>query len=159
MMQAFTSKGPYIKQISIYFSLGSHREAYSLSKEFASQFPKDMISHFLFAKSAFWLNDLKTAREEAFKAFNLSKGNDELAVAGILLACVYYQLREYRKGMDVLNLINAEIPQKEELSKLRFVFALALHDEAAAMKHLESLYEINKKAASNLIVSVLERYS
>lgn len=155
-MPTFTSKPPYIKQISIHFNNGDYKSAFSLSQEFASAFPDDMISHFLYAKAAFWLDSLETAREEALKAFNLSKGEDDLAVAGILLSCVYYNRKEFEKGNVLLNLLRTKLPQNEEIQKLKFIFALALHDEGAAMRHLETLYAINKKTASDFIVRFLE---
>ena len=157
-MPEFDSKKPYLKQLLLYFKNGSHKEAYSLSEEFVRKFPKEMASHFFLARSAFWLNDYVTARDESLKAFNLSNGEDEMAVAGILLACSYYRLRDYPHGIEVLNLLRTDMPQREDLPKLKFVFALALNDEVAAMKHLETLYEINENAASNLIVKVLEQY-
>lgn len=155
-MPTFNSQSPYIKQISIYFNNSDYKSAFSLSQEFASLFPDEMISHFLYAKSAFWLDSLETAKEEALKAFNLCKGEDDLAVAGILLSCIYYGQREYEKGILLLNLLRTKLPQREEIQKLKFVFALALHDESAAMRHLETLYEINKKAASDFIVKFIE---
>lgn len=115
-----------------------------------------MISHFLYAKVSFWTDALDTAKEEALKAFNMCKGEDDLAVAGILLACVYYNRREYLQGAELLNVLRTKLPRREEIQKLKFVFALALHDEAAAMRHLEALYDINRKSASDFIVSFLD---
>lgn len=158
-MPEFNSKKPYLKQLSLYFKNGSHKEAYSLSEAFVKKFPKEMISHFFLARSAFWLNDYVTARDEALKAFNLSNGEDEMAVAGILLACAYYQIRDYSHGIEVLNLLRTDLPQREDIPKLKFVFALALNDESAAMKHLETLYEINKNAASELIMKILGKFA
>ncbi len=155
-MATFNSQTPYIKQISLYFDNSDYKSALFLSEEFASAFPNEMISHFLYAKAAFWLDSFDTAREEALKAFNLCKGQDDLAVAGILLSCVYYSQNEYEKGLVLLNLLRTKLPQNEEIQKLKFIFALALHDEAAAMRHLEDLYDINKKSASDFIVKFLE---
>jgi hypothetical protein len=115
-----------------------------------------MISHFLCAKSAFWIDSFDTAREEALKAFNMCKGEDDLAVAGILLSCIYYSQNEYEKGILLLNLLRTKLPQNEEIQKLKFIFALALRDEPAAMRHLEDLYAINKKSASDFIVKFME---
>lgn len=158
-MPTFSSKIPFIKQISLYFKKGEYGQAYLLSREFSEMFPGDMASHFLLAKSAFWLNNFQVAEKESTKAFNLAKGNDELAVAGILRACTYYRLKRFREGLDLLNLLKTKLPHREEIAKLKFIFALALNDEAAALRHLDSLYEINKNAASELIVNLLSRYS
>lgn len=158
-MPEFDSKEPYVKQLILYFQNGSYQKAFSLSKDFVRRFPKDSTPHFFLARSAFWLNDFPTAKDESLKAFNLSDGEDEMAVAGILLACSYFQLKEYQQGKEVLALLRTELPQKEDLQKLRFIFSLALNDEAAAMRHLELLYTINRKAASDFIVQFLERYA
>ncbi len=155
-MPTFSSQPPYIKQISLYFNNSDYKSAFSLSQEFASEFPNEMISHFLYAKSAFWLDSFDTAKEEALKAFNMCKGEDDLAVAGILLSCIYYNQKEFEKGILLLNLLRTKLPQREEIQKLKFVFALALHDESAAMRHLEALYEIDRKAASDFIVKFME---
>jgi hypothetical protein len=155
-MPTFSTQPPYIKQISLYFNGSDHKSAFTLSQEFASAFPNEMISHFLYAKAAFWLDSLDTAREEALIAFNMCKGEDDLAVAGILLSCIYYNRKEYEKGILLLNLLRTRLPQNEEIQKLKFIFALALRDEPAAMRHLESLYEINRKAASDFIVKFIE---
>jgi tetratricopeptide (TPR) repeat protein len=158
-MPEFSSKPPYIKQISIYFRNKDYKKAFLLSREFADAFPEDMSSHFLLAKSAFWLDDFHTAEEESTKAFNLSKGADELAVTGILRACTYYRLKKFKEGIELLNLLKTKLPQREEIAKLKFIFALALHDEQAALRHLESLYEINENAASELTMKLLGRYA
>jgi len=155
-MQNPDSSAPYIKQIAIYLQQENYPKALELSREFAKKFPDDMAPHFLFAKSAFWLNDFRTAQEEGLKAFNLSEGNDELAITGILLACSYYQLKEYEKGMELLALLKTKLSAQENLMKLKFVFALALHDEPAAMRHLGEIYSINRKEASAMILKFLK---
>jgi hypothetical protein len=155
-MPTFSSQPPYIKQISIYFNNSDYKSAFSLSQEFASAFPDEMLPHFLYAKSAYWEDSLEIAREEGLTAFNLCKGQDDLAVAGILLACIFYGQRDYQHGMDLLNLLRTKLPQNEEIQKLKFIFALALHDENSAMRHLEDLYAINKKSASDFIVKFIE---
>jgi hypothetical protein len=158
-MPEFSSKPPYLKQISIYFEKGRLKDAYALSRDFTEAFPDYMLSHFFLAKAAFWLNDFSTAESEAFIAFNLSRGQDELAVAGILRACTYYQLKKYKEGMKLLGLLKTRLPQREEIEKLKFIFALALHDGRAALRHLGLLYEINEAAASSLIAKILLKYS
>jgi len=157
-MSEFSSEAPYIKQISIYFKANSYQDALNLSKEFRDNFPDKMFPHFLVAKSAFWLNEFGVAKEEAQIAFNLSKGQEELAVTGILLAAAYYRLKEYESGMRLLNLLKTQLPEKQEIAKLKFIFALALQDEAAALRHLETLYQINEEAANGLVVKILEHY-
>jgi hypothetical protein len=157
-MPEFASKPPYLKQISLYFKNREFKQAYELSRDFASAFPGYMMAHFFFAKAAFWLNDFPTAEQESTLAFNLSKGKDEMAVAGILRACTCYRLKKYKEGIELLELLKTELPQREEITKLKFIFALALHDEQAALRHLNTLYEINQAAASNLITKVLSRY-
>ena len=156
-MAEFTDKPPYIKQIAIYFQQGEYKKAYQLSKEFVEKYPDYMASHFLLAKAAFWINDFETAKEESKKAFSLSEGEEEVAVSGILLACSHYRLKDYEKGMEILRLLKSKAGTGESIKKLKFVFALALHNEPAAMRHLDELYEINKKEASSIMLKLLEK--
>ncbi len=157
-MPQFTSKAPYIKQISIYLKNESYTQALSLTKEFTEAFPEYMMAHFLYAKSAFWANKLETADNVSSRAFNLSRGQDELAVAGILRACTLFRLKRYPEGMKLLKLLNTKLKQKEEIEKLEFIFALALKDEKEALTHLKALYKINKESASSFIAQVLSKY-
>jgi tetratricopeptide (TPR) repeat protein len=154
-MAEFSDSPPYIKQIALYFQQGKYQKAYSLSREFADKYPELMESHFLLAKSAFWLNDFQTARDEAKQAFQLSNGEEQIAVSGILLACSYYRLKEYKKGMEILRVLKSRAGTGENIMKLKFIFALALNDEPAAMRHLDQLYEINKKEASRIMLNLL----
>ena len=156
-MAEFSDKPPYIKQIALYFQQEDYQKARELSKEFAEKYPESMASHFLLAKASFWINDFEVAKTESQKAFNLAQGHDELAVAGILLACSYYRLKEYEKGMDLLALLKSKLPVQENIMKLKFIFALALHDEPAAMRHLDMLYDVNKKEASSIMLKLLAK--
>ncbi|MCP4646127.1 MAG: hypothetical protein GY852_00115, partial [bacterium] len=119
--------------------------------------PDSMAAHFLLAKSAFWVNDFEKAKEESKKAFNLSSGEDEIAVSGILLACSHYRLKDYEKGIEILRLLKSKAGTGESIMKLKFVFALALHNEPAAMRHLDELYDVNKKEASKIMLKLLEK--
>jgi tetratricopeptide (TPR) repeat protein len=154
-MPEFTSITPYIKQISFYFQQEKYDEACRLSQECARKFPNNMVAHYLLAKSCFWRSDFKSSGAEALKAFNLSLGEDELAVTGVLLACSYYYLHEYEKGMEILRLLKTKLPANENVGKLKFIFALSLHDEAAAVRHLEEFYALNEKAASRMMFKFL----
>jgi len=153
-MPEFSDKPPYIKQIALYFQQGDYQKAYSLSEGFVQKYPEDMLSHFLLAKAAFWINDFETAKKEGLLAFNLAEGHDELAVTGILLSCTYYRLKDYQKGMDLLRVLKSKLQTRENIMKLKFIFALALQDEPAAMRHLDVLYEINKNEASSLMLKL-----
>ncbi len=150
-MPEFSDKAPYLKQIAIYFQQEAYQKAYLLSEEFVQKFPKILLSHFLLAKSAFWTDDFETAKKEGLLAFNLANGEYELEITGILLACIYYRLKEYRKGMDLVMLLNYKLQTKENLMKLKFLFALALNDESVAMRYLDMLYEINREEAKKLL--------
>jgi len=154
-MVQFTDKAPYIKQIVLYFQSKNYQKAYELSKEFIEEYPEQMPAHFLYAKAAFWLNDYELAKKEAQIAFNLSKGQDELTVTGILLACALYRLKEYESGMELLKLLKSKIASQEKLMKLKFIFALALNDEHAALRHLDELYEMNEAEAKALMLKLV----
>ena len=50
--------------------------------------------------------------------------------------------------------MKTKLPVHDSIAKLKFVFALALHDEPAAMKHLDLLYSVNKKEASLIMMKL-----
>lgn len=154
-MPEFTSITPYIKQISFYFQQEKYGEACRLSQECARKFPHNMVSHYLLAKSCFWRSDFRGSEEAALKAFNLSLGEDEMVVTGILLACSYYHQQKYEKGMHLLSILRTKLHANENIEKLKFIFALAMHDEDAAVRHLDEIYAINREVASRLMFKFL----
>ncbi len=151
----FTSKTGFSKQIIIFIQNSKFNDAFTLAQQFVQRFPDEMMSHFLLAKSAFWINEFDITKSEARKAFNLAKLPDDMLPCAILAATAYHQLKEYEKGFDLLKQMEA-IKTDEELEKLLFLFSLALKDQTEAMKHIDLLFKINSKAAEDLIVRYLE---
>jgi tetratricopeptide (TPR) repeat protein len=146
----FTKKEPFIKQIAIYLSNGSYQDAYSMSAEFLSKFPDELIAHYLAAKSAYWTGRFEEARTEARKAFNLALSDDDLLTCAILAASAYYRAGEYRKGYDLLK----EVEKKKttpELMQMIFIFSLAIEDEREAIAQLEALQKLDRKVAMDFI--------
>ena len=154
-MQQFTSPSPYIRQISIYLKQEKYLEARELSENFADSFPDNMTAHLLFAKSAFWTGDFAIARDEAKKAYGTAEGTAEVIMAGILLACSYYRLGEYEKGLKLVRTLSEQAPHMEELPTLKFAFAMATGDESMAARSIELLYEVDRKAGRRLLENVL----
>jgi hypothetical protein len=150
-----TKKGAFIKQISIYLAGGGHRPAYELSLEFVKKFPDEMMSHFLAAKSAFWLGKYAETAGEGRLAFNLAAQARERAACAIMAASGYYEMGEYRKGYELLMEIEREGTAGEELEGLLFIFSIAIKDDREALRHVDMLRKLNKKAAENLIAMVL----
>ncbi len=154
-MQQFTSPSPYMRQISIYLKQEKYPEAHSLSEKFVNSFPDNMMAHLLLAKSSFWINDFQNARDEAKKAYGIAEGTAEVIMAGILLACSHYRLKEYEKGLKLVRALFEQAPNMEELVSLKFAFAMALSDESEAARSIEILYSIDKKAGRRLLESAL----
>lgn len=150
-MDTITKKESFVKQISLYLKNSDYQSAYSLSKEFIVLFPKELISHFLFSKSAFFLQKYEEALAESRKAFNLASDNDSLIACAILSASAYYELKDYQKGFEFLKSLEKTV-SNEQIESLLFVFSLALKNDAEALLHVDLLYKLNKKAGEELII-------
>lgn len=151
-MVAFNKKEAFIKQITIYINSKDYQKAYELSKGLAGLFPNEMISHFLLAKSSFWLGKYEETVSEGKRAFHLSKLLDMVPCA-VILASGYYQLKKYQEGYKFLNAL--DIKNDVDLQRLKFLFAVAVGDEKAARDRVEELFGLNKKIASDFIEKIL----
>ncbi len=147
-------KNAYIKQMIIYFGNQDYQVAYTFGKEFAQKFPDEMVAHFFLAKAAYWTGNHQEAASEGRKAFNLSTVPEDMLATAIIAGTAYYELREYSKGLEMLNGISKN-KTSEELETLLFLFNLAIKDEKAALVHVEKLYKMNKKTAEDLMLKVI----
>ncbi len=152
----FSSPLPYVKQISLYLKSNDHSQAYPLAKEFAKQFPEEMFAHLFLAKCLLGMEKLQEAESEAFAAFNLSKGAQQVVFSGILLSCIYFRLEKYSAGKRILDSLRKDFPEKMEIEKLQFLFAMALKDAESAAMRLKSIYEIDQKTAQELMSQFLK---
>jgi hypothetical protein len=114
-----------------------------------------MISHFMLSKASFWCGRYGEAAAEGRKAFNMAKSDDDLLACAVITATAHYELSEYAKGYELLKTVE-KTKTSEELEKLLFIFSVAMEDEEEAVKHVEYLMGLNKKAAEELIVRFLE---
>jgi len=147
-------KNAYIKQNVLYLNNKDYGKAYEFSKEFVQKFPAEMIAHFLLAKAAFCLGRHEEAVLGARKAFNLAADADDMLSCAILASTAYYELKEYGKGLELLKQVE-KTKTSEELEELLFIFSLAMEDEKEAMKHVQDLYKLNKKAAEEFIAKFI----
>jgi tetratricopeptide (TPR) repeat protein len=152
----FTSPLPYVKQISLYLKSDDYAQAYPLSKEFAKQFPEEMFSHLFLAKCLMGLEKIQEAEKEAFQAFNLSKGPQQIVFSGILLSCIYFHMEKYSKGKRILDSLRKDFPERMEIEKLQFIFAMSLQDAESAADHLIEIYQIDWKTAQELAEQFLK---
>ncbi|MFH0884204.1 MAG: CDC27 family protein [Candidatus Micrarchaeota archaeon] len=147
-------KSGYMKQIVIYLSQNDFQKAYELSREYTTNFEKEMISHFLFAKASFALEKYQEAALSARTAFNLSANEDDMLTCAVLASTAYFKLKDYQGGLELLRQME-KIKVSEELEELLFVFSLAMKEESEAVKHLDTLYGLNRKTAENLLIRFL----
>lgn len=129
---------------------GDYSQAYPLAKEFVKQFPEEMYSHLFLAKSLMGFEKIKEAESEAQSAFSQSKSPEQVAIAGILLACIYYRLEKYQEGKRLIDSLRTEFPERAEIETLRFVFAMTLQDAEGAASRLKTIHEIDAQAAKEL---------
>ncbi len=142
------SKRGYTKQAIIHIRNKDFESAYRLTKEFVERYDKEMIAHFLLAKSAFWLDRFDEAAGEARKAFNLAKKED-MATCAILAGTAYFELKEYRKGLELLKEVEG-MGKTEGLEELLFLFSMAAEDPEGAAKHLGDLYDLNRERTDKI---------
>ncbi len=152
----FTRKDAIIKQILLYLTNRDFRKAQTLSKELVEQFPQDLLSNYLAAKSSYWAEDYLSAEQHARKAFNIAQGQDMIPTA-IMLGCVLFMKREYTKGYHFLETVEDAKITKEpaEFQELMTVYSLALNNPKAAVMHVNRLYDINPPFAKEFILKYM----
>jgi hypothetical protein len=150
----FTKAESFSRQLDIYIRNNEFAEAYALSGEFASRFPEEMRAHYYLAKSAFGLKRFDVVETEGRKAFNLAHTKQDIVSCASLLCTAYFELKEYKRGYDLLSQINCPEIQAEAESLL-FMFSIAMGDESAAAKHFSILVRSDKDKAGELISNML----
>lgn len=148
-------QGAYQKQLILYLKNKSYQQAYDFSKKYVQEYPDDMISHFLLAKSALWVEQYSEAALEARKAYNLAKNEADLVMCGIHACIAYYRLREFDKGFELLKAME-RIRICEESEQLFFLFSLAMGNDAEARKHFNEMFRIDNDAAKDFLTNLAE---
>ncbi len=142
------SKNAYISQSVTFLKNNCYSEAYKIAKEFTSLYPDEVISNYLFSQSAYFLGKYEESATAARKAFNLSKNKDDMRVSGLRACLAYYQLKEYQKGISILEALE-NILADEDLEQFTFLFHTAMKNPDKASKHLQKMIDFNAKAARN----------
>jgi tetratricopeptide (TPR) repeat protein len=145
----FEHENSFTKQILVYWKEKQFDKAHELCKEFASTFPNSLIAHYLLAKCYFRRKEFPLALTEGHKAFNLSESEEDLIGTGVFLACVYYELRRYSKGHEILDELSHF--GDERIEKALFIFSLCMNDPTEAMMHVDALYVLNKEVANKFV--------
>lgn len=151
----FTHSKAFVKQITLYIKNKDNQKAHTLAKEFVEKFPDDMVSHFLLSKAAFNVGKFDAAKLEGIKAFNMSHVYEDMLACAILASTAYLETKEYAKGFRLLKEMEKE-GTSEELQLALLVFSLALKNENEALVHIEKLYELNEKLATELAERMIE---
>jgi len=140
----------YQKQLILYLNNGSRNQAYDMSQQYANEYPGDMVSHFLLAKSALGVGKYEEAALEARKAFNLAGNEADMAMCAIHACIAYYRLQQYAKGFELLRALES-VRTCEETEQLFFLFSLALGDDAEARRHFDAMCNIDSAAATEFL--------
>ena len=148
-MAGFSKPDSYIKQIVLLLKNSDFRRSYELSKEMADAFPKEMISHFLLAKSAFALGDYEKTIIHGRMAFNLSRGRPDMISCALLTSAAYFMVEKYGEGLLLLKLF--EIDKNRDVERMLFIFSAAKGNGPEAASHAMELIKINRSAALKLI--------
>lgn len=145
----------YQRQLVLYLNNQSYEQAYEFARQYAGEYPDDMISHFLWAKSSLWLGKYDETVIEARKAFNLARDEADMAMCAIHACIAYYRLGEYAKGFELLQAMD-RIRTCEETEQLSFLFSLALGNDVEARKHFEAMMNIDSAAAMAFLQEISE---
>lgn len=148
-MVEFTKVGSFTKQIALFLKHNSYEKAYALAKQMMEKFPDKMITHFLLAKSAFWLGKYKEAVVEGQNAFNKCKKRKDMIACALLLGSAYFMTEEYAKGYKLLRIFKDD--NDEGLKKMLLIFSIIVGKEEVAAEHAQELLEINSNAAEELM--------
>ena len=154
-MPIFTKVESFVKQISIFLKKEEYQKAHSLSEEMTQAFPKELLSHFLLAKSAFGMGDYEEAVLEARKAFNISTQRADMAASALLISTGLFMLGKYDEGYQMLEPYG-DI-KNESVQEMLLIFSAVLGKEGEAGKYARKLMKLNAKMAEDLIVKFLER--
>ena len=150
----FTKKG-YIAQIAAHLKQKDYEKAYNLAKELVDKFPGEVATHFILSQAAFWLGKYDESAKEGRIAFNKSTSYDDMLTCTILTVSAYLESGKVKEGKEMLNFMENR-KSSEEIEKLQFIFSLAAKNEKEAVKHLNDLYEMNHKAAEELVLKYLK---
>jgi tetratricopeptide (TPR) repeat protein len=152
----FEHERSFIKQIIIYFKAKEYDKACELGEQFVEKFPSAMMSHYLLAKACYWRRDFITALTEGHKALNMAEARDDLVATAIFLASVYYELKRFTRGYEVLSMV--EHLEDERIEKALFVLSLCKSEPETAMMHVDALYRINHDVAESFVDKALHAF-
>jgi len=153
-MPIFTKVDSFTKQIALFIKNGDYGSAYNLAKEMVQAFPQEMISHFLLAKSAFWMEKYPEAIEEGSRAMNIASQRQDMITCAVLVSNARFMLHEYEKGLTLLELF--ENDKDEDIERMLVIFSSAMDRQEYVDKYIRELMKINSKSAKELIERFLE---
>jgi tetratricopeptide (TPR) repeat protein len=154
-MPIFTKVESFVKQISIFLKKEEYKKAYTLSKEMVDAFPKELMSHFLLAKSAFGLQQYEKTLHEARRAFNMSTERGDMAASALLISTGLFMLERYAEGYSLLK--QYDDMKSESIQEMLLIFSAVLGKEGEAGIHARKLMKLNALMAEDLIMKFLER--
>ncbi|MFH1785688.1 MAG: hypothetical protein ABH842_04635 [Candidatus Micrarchaeota archaeon] len=145
----------YQRQLVLYLQNNCNGQAYDFAKQYVTEFPDDMVAHFLLAKSAIASGNFTEATLAARKAFNLSKNEADMIMCVIHACVAYYKLGEYEKGFELLK-ATERIRVCEETEQLFFLFSLLVNNDREAEKHFTVMFNLNEPAAKEFLTTIAE---
>lgn len=154
MFMAF-SKNAYISQIIAYIKNGMDKEAFNFAREFASNYPKEVISNYLLSQTSYTLGKYQESADSARKAFNLSVNREDIRLNAIRTCLAYFQLREYQKGLSMIEQLGGVI-EDEKLEQLAFLFSAAMQNTEKSNIHFQKLFLMDARRAEKFLASLLK---
>jgi len=137
-------------QVAAHLKNKRYPEAFSLAEEFVTNYPKEVVAHFMFAKSAFWVGKYTKAEEEGLRAFNLAHDSYEMSICAVITASAMYMQKEFRAGYMLLSGVKLE--GNENVIKLLMIFSIVLNNPANAEFYYGELTKISQSVADDFLV-------
>ena len=153
-LMIFEHENSYVKQIMLYYKNEDYEKACDLCREFAAQFPKSLMSHYLLAKSCYRKRDFPAALMEGHRAFNLADSDEDKVATAVFIACVCYELRRFTNAYEILKSIESINDARVEQALI--IFSLITNQPETSMLHIDALYKINRDVADQFVTKALD---
>ncbi len=145
----FTKKESYAIQLGIYLKNHQFKDACKLSEDMLRKFPSEPLSHFIAAKSYYFLEEYDKANSEGRKAYNLSSTKPDQIASALVTASALFMLGRYQDSYSLISQFQKE--RHEEVKKLLIMLSMVMRNGRQAAEYYKELHDLNKKAAEKFI--------
>ncbi|HSB46731.1 MAG TPA: hypothetical protein VLD37_01870 [Candidatus Bilamarchaeum sp.] len=150
-----TKKEAFAKLISMDLKNHEDQKAYDLAVDFVKKFPGELLSHLLLAESAFRLRRFAEAKVESRKALRYACSDSDTVFCTMVFSSACFHLKDYIEAHELLKQISLR-EKIAEVEEALVVFSIAMRDEQGALDHFNSLIQVNRDAALELMRTYIQ---